>query len=307
VFVPIDLPRDLPEPGIAYEGVRLDFKAQVDTTSRFEPAKDVAAFANAYGGTILVGAAADGECIKKYLPFSAGDASLVQRCYEESVRDRCRPKPLVSVVAIARDGGLVVAVNVWPTVGLPVGVALKRVDFVKPVEDAFLYPVRVGAHTQAILPEQMHMFVDARFRRTVLALQGSLGARIKLLGRTKTAGWWGRGTVTALDERGNALAMLLDFPAGAKRVSLPLELVEAVWRDSGGWKIRIPGHIDSVQWFPNASPELQEEETVFLEVQPASQGDRAPEQRVRITEFPHQLSFARSTINSIRRYLRRPS
>jgi len=117
---------------------------------------------------------------------------------------------------------VVVAVNVWPVVGQPVGVELKKADLVKSIEDVFMYPIRVGAHTRSILPEQMHMFVDARFRRTVLALQGSAGARIKLLGRTKSASWWGHGQVTGLDESGNALAMLLDFPAGAKRVSLPL-------------------------------------------------------------------------------------
>jgi predicted HTH transcriptional regulator len=69
---------ELPAPATANERATLDFK-RAPTTSRVENAKDVAAFANACGGTIIVGAVAKGELLLRYEPLSLSEASAAQR------------------------------------------------------------------------------------------------------------------------------------------------------------------------------------------------------------------------------------
>ena len=114
MFTPIQQLADLPAPGVGREGYALDFKVRINVADRFEAAKDVAALANARGGTLLVGAATDGELLKNYVPLSSEDADGVQRCYEEAVRDRCRP------VEIPGNSGQIVGVTMpqadrnWP-------------------------------------------------------------------------------------------------------------------------------------------------------------------------------------------------
>jgi len=307
MFSPIEGLAQLPNVDAGYEKTSLDFKVKALGTDRFEAAKDVAALANTYGGTIIVGAAAAGEFVKKYLPLTLEDASGTQRHYEEAVRDLCRPTPLFNVVPIEVDSGKVVAINVWPFAGQPIGVRLKKDDLVRQLEDVFVYPIRSGAHTKAILPEQLHMFVDAKFRRTVIALHGSQGSRIKILGRTKNGGWWGIGEVLAVDELGNALELLLDFPEGKKgRFALPLDVIEAVWRDRGAWKIRIPGEIRPLSWLPNVGNEYQEEEATFLELRAAAVREKDREREVRVTQFPHPPSLLATAANFLRRRLRTP-
>lgn len=283
MFKAIETASQLPEIDIANELATLDFKVKVNPDDRLELAKDVAAFANGQGGTILIGAATRGEFVTKYLPHSKEDASATQRAYEESVRDRCRPAPIFTVAQIDRDGGKIVAVNIWPSVGQPVGVELKQSDLAKQLQGVFFYPARVGAHTRAILPEQMHMFVDAKFRRTALALGESVGSRVKLLGREISADWWGRGSVVSVDASANTVELLVE--PDQKRITLPLDIIESVWRDGSGWKIRIPGCIRPVQWLPNVSDEYKVEELVFMEIGPGARThDR--EQRIRVTNFP---------------------
>ena len=147
------------------------------------------------------------------------------------------------------------------------------------------------------------MFVDARFRRTLLALDGSLGARIKLVGRTSQAGWMGIGEVVAIDEPGNALELLLEFRVGKRRFSLPFEMIEAVWHENGGWHVRIPGYVDSLS-SGGTSPEYEGVEAVFIDVLPMSRQQREREQQVRITSFPHESSLLREVIGAVRRRLR---
>jgi predicted HTH transcriptional regulator len=146
MFSPIESPSQLPQPGVANERATVDFKVKLEAAERFEPAKDVAAFANGEGGTLLVGAAGSDESVAKYLPMSQAEASTTQRAYEEGVRDRCHPRPIFTVDHLDYGTGEVVAINVWPSVGQPVGVELKQDDLVNKLQGVFFYPVRVGAH-----------------------------------------------------------------------------------------------------------------------------------------------------------------
>jgi len=119
LFRPVLKTADLPEIGTARETGTYDFKGSADPTDPRELAKDVAAFANAFGGVVLVGAVEDEQThtLKEYSPLPRAVADKLTTAYELAVRDRCDPPPLVDIVpvdllrgrmTIADDGTLVV-------------------------------------------------------------------------------------------------------------------------------------------------------------------------------------------------------
>jgi predicted HTH transcriptional regulator len=156
----------------------LDFKARAEPDD-FEAAKDVAAFANGGGGTLLIGVAG-GDSVQKIIGISEPEARDTQQLYELAIRDRCRPAPVVSFEVLRVPSGIVLAVNVHPFPGQIVGVKLKKGEAkcgAKPTEpeDLFYLPLRVGVHTRGIMPEQVPMFTDARIRRISAVLEQAVG------------------------------------------------------------------------------------------------------------------------------------
>lgn len=168
MWSPINHSDQLPSEG-TLEQAWLDFKAQ-PTNEAHERAKDVAAFANAMGGTLIVGAAEQNGTLVRYVPITTAQANQVVRDYHEAVRDRVRPAPIFETHTLDREGGKVVVVNVQPFPGQAVAVELKRPDETK-LPDAFRFPVRVGTQTDFITPEQLPMFFDAKVRRIAIALE----------------------------------------------------------------------------------------------------------------------------------------
>lgn len=300
MFTPIVSADQLPQVGVTCEKTTLDFKVTPNTDA-FEVAKDVAAFANAAGGTLLLGGSTTGEVVSAYVPLTAADASAAQRFYEQSVRDRCRPGPLTAVEHIPRDGGVVVAINIWPSLGQPVGAEFKKVGNQQGSwpQGVYLYPVRVGSHTRPILPEQMHMFVDAKFRRNAIALRGCEGQRIILFGYDKTGAWLEAFTVATVDEFANLLSLRFDGKDDSRNISLPIDLLESVWRDADGWKARVPGHIAPVNWFKDVGAEISKNGMIFHRFEPP-QSYRDREYRVRVTDFPHPRSLRQGALRAIR-------
>lgn len=97
VFLP-DTP--LPHGGSSYEKASLDLKGTYldEKTSKlktFEMAKDIAAFANGMGGTILVGGYEDTNTglVGTYKAMSSEEAKTRTRDIDNAVADRCRPRP----------------------------------------------------------------------------------------------------------------------------------------------------------------------------------------------------------------------
>ena len=264
----IESAKDLPALGYANEGRALDFKAEPSDDS-FEIAKDVAAFANAEGGTILIGARGKGEFLAKYEPLTTGQASDAQRLYEQSVRDRCGPRPMVNVSPIPKDDGIVLAVNVEPFPGQLVGVEVRRGEarcgkgLTQP-EGLFYFPMRVGAHTVGIMPEQMPMFIDARMRRIAICLQGAIGKTVVVL-RSRApedddSVHVQPMTLEAVDVLGCTFTVrFLDEERRNKevKIAIPFDLVEAAWRDGERAFVALLGRIKGIDWLPNLGPEYQ--------------------------------------------------
>jgi hypothetical protein len=260
----------LPPPGTP-ESIELEFKA-THNADRFEAAKDVAALANALGGTILVGARRDGERLASYGALTASEASNVQRAFEEAVRDRCRPAPMVSVDHIQLDAGVVIAVNVEPFLGSIVGVELKKGEAscgkakTEP-ENLYWYPRRVGSHTKGLLPEQLPMLIDAKSRRIAIQLQGARGQSVVLLSSKERAPHTRIFATTLVDIRldDNSAVFSLDPPEEAgSEVSLPLDMFETAWKDAKGWFAVISGVIERVQWASDAGARLNSAKHVFV-------------------------------------------
>ena len=107
MFTPIQEAAQLPQVGEATERFFLDLKRAYEKKSfpdskkeRFdhrEMAKDVAAFANASGGTIVVGAIENQAtgAVAKYEPLLKKLAKEPSAAFNDATRDRCSPRPVL--------------------------------------------------------------------------------------------------------------------------------------------------------------------------------------------------------------------
>jgi Putative DNA-binding domain len=254
VFMPITRLEELPELGRSIETRTIDFKIK-HSSDRFEAGKDVAAFANTSGGTIIIGARTTGDVLAEYLPLSAADAQAAKRDYEESVRDRCSPAPIFDVSFFTMDGGILVAINVWPIPGQPVGVELKPLDlktYEREAKGTYFYPVRVGSHTRAILPEQLPMFIDAKSRKAAIVLSRAIGKTLVMaVPKYEKNKLWRDDALKLLDVNAhdNNLVVGLD----TFRVSLPLDSIETAWVDGERVCVVVNGYIEQLDT-PESEP-----------------------------------------------------
>jgi hypothetical protein len=147
----------------ASEHAICDFKARydlvADKTKIFEIAKDVCAFANHLGGTIIVGAQ-EGKgdrrgLIEAFLPLVNPTAGELVKEVTDATRRLCLPVPIADPVTIELDAAQVqtilrreaaattiVAINVEPTLSGPVG-CLACVEHSKTCRQAGTHPVRL--------------------------------------------------------------------------------------------------------------------------------------------------------------------
>ncbi len=170
-FKPLIPPTPLPVAGEKIEHATLDAKAkgQVKTGEPFHLAKDVAAFANHLGGNLLIGIPESGGILQAPDPLSEREVEEFKAAYSKQVTQRCRPAPPIDFGKHSVAGGFVLAVVVPPYVGQVVGV---KVDADKSKGgyggEAFAFPVRVGADSGFLSPEQLPMLMLPEFRFAVV-------------------------------------------------------------------------------------------------------------------------------------------
>jgi Putative DNA-binding domain len=243
----------LPLPGTASEKAPLDFKAK-PTDDRFEIAKDIAAFSNAIGGTILIGAAAVGEHLSKYLPFSKEEAAKTHALIEQSVRDRCKPAPIFDIATIPKDGGYVIAINIWPFPSQPIGVELKKGDKGQDkLEGLLLFPMRVGSHTRSITPDQLPMFMEPRLRRIAVCLHEAIGQPLGMYSKYSSRGegsiWFETWQLKSIDLIGNSITVYSQRDDGKEfTVAVPPDGIDSAYRSEKGWHVLLRGKISTVVW-----------------------------------------------------------
>jgi len=161
----------------------------------------------------------------------------------------------------------VLAVNVSPFPGQLVGVEVKRGEAEcgtgrSQPEGLYYFPIRVGALTASILPEQMPMFMDAKVRRAAICLQGGIGKTVVVL-RARARNGDDSVHVSPMildnvDVMGNAVTVR--FTSAQKRdvrVAIPFDLIEAAWRSEDRWFISVLGVIKEINWLPNLGKEYE--------------------------------------------------
>lgn len=234
------------------ESFELDFKR--DHNPNYEElAKDIAAFANHLGGVILLGVE-DNTCVLR--PLDKGLCEAASQDYSNVAQSWCRPSPTVDPRVINMgNGGCVLAVNVEPLPGQPVGSGVGKRG--ARTSDAWRFWVRVGDKNQALSPERLPLLVDSRVRRLGIVLNEMLndvGSRKTLLCPIPQAShdikWYSWSFSSgSVDLWRNALEVH-DLSLGenrTKRLSIPLDDVHTVWREAGdpeeSWMVRVVGRI----------------------------------------------------------------
>lgn len=248
-FQAIVQPADLPTPGLAVESDVLDFKEDVrkgpsGSIELPDLAKDVAAFANASGGTLLIGALeerATGRLLH-YAPFDAPAIAKLRKAYSEAVRDFCSPRPICDSTPIAHGSGSVLAVNVWPFPGQVVGARLQQKG-----ERIFRFPLRTGIDTHYLEAEQLPMLMIPELRRLVVLLRGiPRDEYVRRYRSFASPGGEQLSPVTkdcmfvAVDELSNVV-MFREGPSyGEEHYDyVPLDKVRSVWRERARWCVVI--------------------------------------------------------------------
>ncbi len=248
----ITTPGDLPSVG-APETTALDFKAKYDEAGKsFEIAKDVAALANANGGTLLIGAAESRPVatLGGYVPFDEPTAAKIKKDVDLAVIQRCSPAPFISPVSIARpEGGWVVAVNVsaHPTQAVGVKIAGHSADGYG--DPAWVFPVRVGTQTDFIPPEVLAMMMVPEIRRKALMLDAIPipcrreveveGAYYQTAGAAPAVN---PVQLVSVDQRTNTVCLRSVLSGYETEIRFPLDDVEAVWEArKDKWRIRLRG------------------------------------------------------------------
>lgn len=172
-YARIETVADLPPAGPLNDRAReksdLDFKAFADKAKMWEHAKDIAAFANALGGVLLIGA--DDSTGQLVYPGIAGQTVNEIKATYEGAAQLCSPSPVVDVVPIPEKN--LVAVNVEPFVDQLVGAPAKiKNDAGSPgiQKDAWVFPIRQASQTEFIKPENLAMYMNREVRRAVLLL-----------------------------------------------------------------------------------------------------------------------------------------
>ena len=235
LFQPITNSDHLPPVGANAENLGLDIKT-VDKGDSFERAKDVAAFANASGGVLLVGAAEDLErgTLATYVPMEQDQAKQVCEAFNRATRDLCSPKPVIDPVIIACQNKFVVAINVWPFPGQAVGVRYNQGPL------CFAFPFRTGTHTIWLTAEQLPMLMVPEIRRVIILLDAiSQGSGLQL---SSSSGHHWDSTLKQMNPLENSL--MLEVMIGEKPMpsSLPLDSIRSVWRDATrGWCLTFQG------------------------------------------------------------------
>jgi hypothetical protein len=241
-FVPITNAAQLPSEGAGYEHALLDLKERSESTTAFHKAKDVAAFANHLGGTLLVGAKEQNGRVRAYCPLTEKALNAAQAEFSQAIRDRCSPSPVANIARIACGDGFVLAINVDPHLTALVGV---RISAHKPSEgyggDSYVFPVRTVSDTVCLTPEQVPMFIQPAIRRAVVLLQSIPdGAQILIRCRNFRSGNVEELTGiigVEVDESKNVARFKFDQTVALRQ--FPLDLIVSVYEEGNHWTVLI--------------------------------------------------------------------
>lgn len=168
-FAPITNANQLPNIGEVAEKSTMDFKVTVDPGDQRELAKDVAAFANHLGGTLVIGGVEQNEKVTHYkCGKNQREIGEIRRAFEHAVRDRCLPPPLVEFSEVTKDGAQLLLVNIHPVPDTLVAVTYENKG--KNGLNACFFPLRTSTQTTTISPDLLPMYLSPKIRKNVIML-----------------------------------------------------------------------------------------------------------------------------------------
>lgn len=249
--------------GAAHEKTVLDLKTQYDLakpTEAFELAKDMVAFANALGGTVLVGASERSDAlgrktgrIEAFVPLT-NDQALIKAA-TTAARDLCQPpitvEPEVIKLTVDEQRGLVakplsadttlLALNVHPLIASPAGVAACDVSG-RRIPEAYRFPLRFLEGTKWLKPEELAFHMNSHERRIYLLLVQLPRDRQVRVWDKGQGGLGGKRLAYLVDLDAERMIAKLQFGNDKIIAHVPLTFVTAVWLDEKDlWNIDVKG------------------------------------------------------------------
>ncbi|MBR6123271.1 ATP-binding protein [Candidatus Saccharibacteria bacterium] len=210
------------------EGIHWDYKQMFNSKEPADIAIDLAAFANTYGGTLLVGVA---EKKINGLKVASGfapnvDAEEIRKSIFTHILDLVSPKIDAQVVPIDVSGNMVVAINVEPSVNL-ISVRSKKDPH------AYDFPYRTEYGNQFMIFEEVEKrMVDNKTRAMYLKLKKYLpsGGKVNIypapIANNKIE-WRFEWIHNSENE------IRLD-QNGYRSIDIPISFIEEVWNGRGG-------------------------------------------------------------------------
>ena len=263
---------------VASEHAISDFKGRYETKDRtvaFEIAKDVCAFANHLGGTIIVGAQegkkADQGRIVAFVPLTDPSPGELVTHVDRAIKLYCLPVPIANAIEIPLDDAQVsailqrtgpaasiVAINVQPALNTPVG-CLSCSDECKEcktggalcsckgkaIPDAYRFPIRTIESARFLRPDELAKTMNIAERRALLELQ-AIECEPKILVWFNSQSGFQRQVseckIVRLDPTIMVcLFQLIHIAEEPNQAEVPLTFVRATWRSSQGWNVAIDG------------------------------------------------------------------
>ncbi len=252
---------ELPAEGVAQERLTLEFKVKLEKQTfpdggvrwpHFEMAKDAAAMANAYGGTLLIGAQEypprSGN-LRAYVPLTKEEANEIVTELQKAISQRCIPCPVHDVVTLPKGTGFVVAANVWafPDQAIGVRVAADKNDGSGGA--AYVFPLRTATNTTMIDPTHLPLLIHAASRRAAVLLLGiPKGEPVRLYYGINERRAIEPIQIEGVSPRENVVRLVghrnTPIPLSNRMLAVPLDAVSSVWRDAiGSWTIAIRGSV----------------------------------------------------------------
>lgn len=206
------------------EGIHWDYKQVFNPKDPADIAIDLAAFANTYGGTLLIGVA---EKKINGLRVASGfapnvDAEDIKKLVNTRVHEIISPKIETPVVQFEIAGNTVVAINVEPSINL-VSVCLDKDRL------SFCFPYRTEYGNQYMSFEEVEKrMVDNKTRATYLKLKKYIPERSKVcvyptpLGNAQTE--W---AYEWIDKSDNEFKLICNDDMS---IRLPISAVDEIWK-----------------------------------------------------------------------------
>ena len=236
LYKPFKTPQDfesLIHLGETPEGIHWDYKQMLNPKEPADIAVDLAAFANTYGGTLLIGVA---EKKINGLKVASGfapnvDAEEIKKLVHTRIHEIISPKIDVQVVPIEISGNLIVAVNIEPSINL-IGVCLDR------DRRQYSFPYRTEYGNQFMIFEEVEKrMVDDKTSAMYLKLKkyfptdGKVNVYPASIANNKVA-WrfeWIYNSENEIRLNQN----------GYRSIDIPISFIEEVWNGRGGICIKL--------------------------------------------------------------------